>query len=101
MVRPVKGDGGLRPPEERGRGWLDRVDLVARELLAMLGVISRHPTEDHEVSIYCRKAASLLLGVVRHWLWLPSLVPLLGATRQELLHEGAILVQVLDREGMV
>ena len=68
MVGSVEGDGGLQPPEERQHGSFCRVDLTACDLLAVLGVIGRHPTEDHEATVWGQKAAVLPLVVVYRWL---------------------------------
>ena len=81
VVGSVEGVGGLRPPEERWRGWLGRVDLAMRELSVALGVISRHPTEDHEAVIRRQKATILPLSVIYCLLRLLPLVPPFGATR--------------------
>ena len=64
MVGPIKGYGGLRPSEEGRCGRLDRIDLVAHKLLAMLGVIGRQPSEDHEAAIQRWKSTILPLDVV-------------------------------------
>jgi hypothetical protein len=55
----VEGDGGPRPSEESEHGWLSRIDLMTRELLATLGVISRRSSEDHEVAYYLWEGALL------------------------------------------
>ena len=41
VVGLIKGYGGLRPPKEDRRGWFGHIDLMARELLATLGVVGR------------------------------------------------------------
>jgi hypothetical protein len=63
--------------------------------LAALGVVSHCPTEDHESAHHLQKGI-LLLVVILRWVGLLLLVPL-----QEPLHEGAILVLVLDGVGVV
>ena len=63
---------------EEGRcGKLDRIDLVARKLLAALGVIGRRPSEDHEAAIQHRKSIVLPLGIVYDQLGVPLFPPLL------------------------
>ena len=51
MVGPIEGYGGLRPPEEGRCGRLGRV--------------GRRSSEYHKAAVRHRKAAVLLLGVVR------------------------------------
>ena len=41
MVGLVEGYGRLRSPKERRRGQFGRIDLTARDLLAMFGVVGR------------------------------------------------------------
>ena len=67
VVGPIKGDGGLRPSEEGRCGHLGRIDLATRKLLKALGIVCR-------------------------WLGLLPMLPLIGATGQELLHEGIVFV---------
>ena len=64
VVGPVEGYGGLRPSKEGRRSRLGRIDLVAHKLLAMLGVIGRQPSEDHEAAIQRWKSTILPLDVV-------------------------------------
>ena len=47
------------------------------------------------------RAAVLFFGVVGFCLGLLLLLPFLGATSEEMFHEGAILVHVFDGEGVV
>ena len=77
MVGPIKGYGGLLPSEEGKRGWLGRIDLVARKLLVVLGVIVCQPSKDHEAAIQCWKAVVLLLGVFYGCVGVPPVLPLL------------------------
>ena len=51
VVSLIKGYGRLQPSEEGRHGRLSRIDLVARKLLVVLGVIGCRPSEDHEVAI--------------------------------------------------
>jgi len=67
----------------------------------MLRAICLWPTKDHEVAIKRQKTAVLLSGVVDFCLGLLLLLLFLGATDEETLHEGAVLVHVLDGEGVV
>ena len=101
VVGPIKGYGGLRPSEEGRRSRPDRIDLAARKLLAVLGVIGRRPSEDHEAAIQRRKSTILPLDIVCGRLRVLPVLPLVGASGQEPLHEAAILVKMLDWESMV
>ena len=47
------------------------------------------------------EAIVLPLSIVYGWLGVPPMLRLVGASRQEPLHEDAVLVQVLDGESMV
>jgi hypothetical protein len=96
VVGSVEGDGG-----SRGRGRLGHVELKARELLAALRVISHRSTEDHEAAGCFQKGVLLPFSIILRWVRLLLLIPPLGAPRQESLHEGAVLVQVLDGVGVV
>ena len=51
VVGPIKGYGGLRPSEEGRHDRLGRIDLVARKLLAVLGVVGHRPYKDHQATI--------------------------------------------------
>jgi hypothetical protein len=101
VVRSVKGDGGSRPSEKGGCGWLGHIDLVAHELLAVLGVINCRSTKDHEVDRCLQEGALLLPSIVYRGVRLLLLIPPIGTPRQEPLYEGKILVRVLDGLGMV
>jgi hypothetical protein len=72
-----------------------------RELLLALGVIRRWPTEDDEAVGFLREGILLLLGVIIQGVGLLLPVALFGAPRQELLHEPAVLIGVLDGVGVV
>ena len=86
MVDPIEGYGRLQPLEEGRRGWHSRIDLVAHELLTMLGVIGCQPSEDHEATIWHQKAAVLPLGIVHSQVRVLPVLPFIGASRQEPLH---------------
>jgi hypothetical protein len=87
VVGSVEGDGG-----SRGHVWLGHIELEARELLAVLRVISHRSTEDHEIAGCFQKGFLLPFSIILCWVRLLLLIPPLGAPRQELLHEGAVLV---------
>ena len=63
--------------EEGRHGWLGRIDITVRKLLAVLGVIGRWPPEDHEAAIQHQKPIVLPLGVVCGRLRLLPMLPLL------------------------
>ena len=92
MVSLIKGYGGLQPSKEGRRDRLDRIDLTARKLLVALGVVDRRSSEDHKAAIQRRKSTVLSLGVVCGWLGLLPMLSLVGASRQEPLHEDVVLV---------
>ena len=92
VVGPIKGYGGLRPSEEGRRGQFGRIDLAARELLAVVGVVGCRSSEDHETAIQCRKVAVFPLGVIYSWDRILPVFPFVGASRQESLHEVVVLV---------
>jgi hypothetical protein len=89
VVGPIKGYGGLQPLEE---GRLGHIDLTACKLLATLGVIGCRPFEDHEAAIQHQKATVLPLSIVHGWLGVHRMLPLVGASGQELLYETVVLV---------
>ena len=92
MVNPIKGYDGLRPSEVGRRGQLFRTDLMACKLLAVLGVVGHRPSEDHEAALQHRKSAVHPLGVICGRLGLLPMLPLIGVSGQELLHEVIVLV---------
>ena len=65
---------------------------MGRKLLAVLGVIGYRPFKDQEAAIQCWKATIVPLGVIYGRLGVPPMLPLVGASGQEPLHEATVLV---------
>ena len=65
---------------------------MALKLLAALGVIGRRPSEDHEASIQRQKSTVLPLSVVRDWLGVLPMLPLVVSSEQEPLYEAVVFV---------
>ena len=84
VVGLIKGYGGLRPSEEDRHDRFGRINIAARELLAVLGLIGHRPSEDHEAAIQRQKSIVLPLGVVCGRLGLLPMLPLIGASIQGL-----------------
>jgi hypothetical protein len=101
VVGLVEGDGRLRPPEKRGRSRLGYIDLPAHELLEAPRLVGSQSAKYHEAAVGGKKAVVLPLSVAFPRLGLLTLLLPLGAPGQVLLQQGAILVQVLDGDGMV
>ena len=80
---------------------MGRVDFAACDLLMVFGVIGRRSSEDHKAAVWCWKATVLLLGVIRSGGRFLPLLPLVGASGQELLHEAVVLEQMFYGKGVV
>jgi hypothetical protein len=70
------------------------------ELLAALGGVGLWPTKNHEVAGFMWKGAVFPLSIILPRVGL-LLLPFLGATGRELLHEPVVVVCVFDRVGMI
>jgi hypothetical protein len=65
------------------------------------GLISSWASKYHEVAVGIKEAIILSLDVAVHWLKPLLFLPLLGTSLQVLLHEGAVLIQMLDGKDVV
>ena len=103
MVSPIESDRGVRPAKERGDGRLGDTCLSVAYLVLALGVDGVGSPKDHEAFLRVGEAVIILahhasfLGcclLALSFLWLASL-------SKKALEELTVLVEVLDRVGVV